>query len=993
MSDILNNAFESKLKRIGMYRSDDEQSTGLFFVDGETKTPSVRIALEQASKYEADAVFFRMFPDGDNRSPLPQVYIYNDIKLSLDKSKFAEIHRRLWNVGVVPLAFIITASEIKVLNCRKEPDVDIGSKKPTFTPFEKLEKLVATEQAFVARAMSTGTLWENPAFKNDFALEETAYYKLLIHLKAFKEQLVRQERGVLSEAVINRLLVMAILVKYLDDRKDPRGNQVFQKGFLSQFSKSNTDEFAPIFQEQGSCIKLFDNLSKHFNGNIFELTDNERDELAKADLTPIADFLKGDQEPTGQGLFWPLYSFEDLPVELISNIYEEFLAKKDKKNSKGVVYTPPMLVDFLIDQSLPLDPDTLNWKILDPACGSGVFLVGAYKRLIHCWRMANDWKTPTLADLQGLLKNNLFGFDNKPEAVLITAFSLCVALCDELDPLVIWNELKFDNLRKRNLLVKDFFEIVESGEFDNHFNLIIGNPPFESQLTTTAAKRIEASRDKQTPKTPDNQLALLFLEQSFRLCRNKGTVCLIQPTGPLLYNGNAESYREYLFNNFNFNCIFDFTALRSTLFQNVKVATAAIMGRKTQISKDKILHITFHQTRAVKEKLLFELDPYDFHWIARESVSKNRFTWKANLLGGGRLHRILERFTNVPTLGEYLEQKRTDEDWQFGEGYIPVSRQKINALPNTKDLINYAPEEIKKELELKTLPQTASWITGKNNVPPEALTSDGVDWSMVKPSTDIFFERPRSSNRIIFTSPHVLLREVVNGEAVPAFFSNEELVFSNQILGIHAPQQHDEKLKEIVQRLNNSGLYSFLATIVSGRMLSGRGPSILQSDILAVPYPDELISIDLNYWEKALIKDISDYLIDFRFKGEKSLVLHDVTEAELSDFGEMYCHILNPVYEKFQSLVPIRFDSFICYPFCYGEAPQIDMPKANDVIPYLEQLLHRRLGSRLFLNRILRLYEQNVIFMIKPAQKRYWLRSIALRDADESLVDLLEQGY
>jgi hypothetical protein len=85
--------------------------------------------------------------------------------------------------------------------------------------------------------------------------------------------------------------------------------------------------------------------------------------------------------------------------------------------------------------------------------------------------------------------------------------------------------------------------------------------------------------------------------------------------------------------------------------------------------------------------------------------------------------------------------------------------------------------------------------------------------------------------------------------------------------------------------------------------------------------------------------------------------------------------------------------SFVCYPFCYGDAPKIDLPEKNEVVPFLDELLHRQHGSRLFINRILRIYEQNVIFMIKPNQKRYWLRSIALRDADETLVDLLEQGY
>lgn len=992
MSVFIEDNFKNELNRVDMLRPEGEP-TSLYFVTDKRKikNPHIRIALEQAESYEADAIFFRMFPAGDNRSPIPQVYLYNKTTLSLDKPRFAEIHRRLWNAGIVPLMFIFTAGEIKVLNCRQEPEVDKDTQEPVYRPFHALEKLITADQAFASREISAGTLWENPKFKNDFVLEKTAYYKLLSYLKAFRVRLVEQKK--LTKPVINRLLVMSILVKYLNDRQDSKGNRVFQEEFFYQFSHSNARDLASLFREPGGCIRLFEYLSRRFNGRIFELSESEREALEKADLSPIADFLEGTRDPAGQGLFWPLYSFEDLPVELISNIYEEFLAKQDKENSKGVVYTPPMLVDFLLNQCLPLDPKSLDWKILDPACGSGVFLVGAFKRLIQCWRIANDWKTPTHLDLQGILKNNLYGFDKAPEAVLITAFSLCVALCDELEPLVIWNELRFDDLRNRNLQAKDFFEVVESGEFDNYFDLVIGNPPFESPLTTNAAERVEIVSARKRPSLPDKQLALLFLEQSFQLVKDNAEVCLIQPAGPLLYNGNALPFRGYLFDKYDINCVFDFTALEGALFK-AKVAAAAVIGYKSPSSTNNVLHVTFRRTKAIKEKLLFELDPYDFHWIDRKAVLRKKIVWKANLLGGGRLHRMLERlFTEVPTLGEYLEQKREHEGWQFGEGYSVGCGSYLNKLPNAKDLIGSFPKELKRQFKLKRTPKIAPWITGKKCVPPEALTSSGIDQSMTIPCRDFFFEEPRRTTRPIFSPPHVLIREKIDGLAIPSIFSKEELVFTNQIVGVYAPDNEQIHLQVLAERLNESKLYGILAILVSGRILVGRSNSLYASDILALPYPDDMQDIDLNFWEQALVEDIGNYLVDFRRKGEKASVLNKVNDSDLLKFGEMYCRILNPVYKQFRPMQPLRFGSFVCYPICYGDAPQIDLPETDNVTPYLEQLLHRQHGSRLFVNRILRLYEENVIFMIKPDQKRYWLSSVALRDADETLVDLLKQGY
>ena len=84
----------------------------------------------------------------------------------------------------------------------------------------------------------------------------------------------------------------------------------------------------------------------------------------------------------GQLTLWQLYSFKDLPVELISHIYQLFVT-----DSNSSVYTPPFLVRLMLEEALSWDRlDRLEQKkeiILDPSCGSGVFLVEAYKRLVR----------------------------------------------------------------------------------------------------------------------------------------------------------------------------------------------------------------------------------------------------------------------------------------------------------------------------------------------------------------------------------------------------------------------------------------------------------------------------------------------------------------------------------------------------------------------------------------------------------------------------------
>src|ERR1041384_4765669 len=112
-------------------------------------------------------------------------------------------------------------------------------------------------------------------------------------------------------------------------------------------------------------------------------------EVAPRHLKTIADFVSGRVAmQSKQGLLWQQYSFDAIPLELISSIYEEFVTKVKKKRA-GTVYTPPHVVDFVLDEVLPWDDRAWNVRILDPACGSGIFLVKAFQRLVHRWRLAN----------------------------------------------------------------------------------------------------------------------------------------------------------------------------------------------------------------------------------------------------------------------------------------------------------------------------------------------------------------------------------------------------------------------------------------------------------------------------------------------------------------------------------------------------------------------------------------------------------------------------
>lgn len=218
--------------------------------------------------------------------------------------------------------------------------------------------------------------------------------------------------------------------------------------------------------------------------------------------------------------------------------------------------------------------------------------------------------------------------------------------------------------------------------------------------------------------------------------------------------------------------------------------------------------------------------------------------------------------------------------------------------------------------------------------------------------------------------------------------SNQYLTFKDKIFGIHSPKIHNADLQKLGDYLKIENCIA-LMWLLSGQVLTSREGVPLKGDILNLPYPQ----IQFDEIEKILLKDIVDYYSDFRKAGERSKVLNFINNKELDAFGKLYCKILNSVYGNFQPFAPIVGEEFIAYPFVLGEKPEIDIPSSIEAIESkLRNLIDAKRGYDLWVKRIVKVYHKNVIFLYKPNQKRYWLPSIAVRDADETFVDLYKQG-
>lgn len=924
-------------------------------------SPQILFALETAErKFEADAVYFRYFEDG--RAAVPQLYIFDYTNRSLTSDDRNRIHRNMWNGYEVPAYIIIEKSAVRVFDAREKP----RENKEHYAE-EIIKKTGEAIGSFNAQSFDDGLFWEEEGNKKRFQFEQSATRDLIRGLKNVYE--IFQKDSELDKHVALKLLVQSLLIKYLEERDEDSAHGYFAATYFNKNFKC--DNFCDVIRN-GKLLDLLDKLSSDFNGKIFEWHEETeklaREAIQKAGVRHLADYLDGNNQD-GNYVLWRLYSFSHLPVEVLSSVYEELLT-----DSKDIVYTPEMIVSTLVDECMPLKAPQKDFKLIDVSCGSGIFLVKAYKRIVQWWRFEQWKKTgvlekPSFTILKNLLLKSIYGIDIQEDAIRLSIFSLALAILDEvnLDP-PTWEKLEFPDL-SGNIITKDFFEFVA----DNppcDFSLVIGNPPFnlpESNGKEPSRKKYFKKLNEQIGyksdiSIPDENPALHFLVQSMNLLKTGGLLSMIQPSVPILYQKDR-LFRLELFSTYNLLQIIDFTKLSDKLWSGKNVPTAAVFLQKSEPSPEQVLHLIANRTFSNTNRLFLEFDHYDFHFLSKDDLVECLFIWKANLLGGGRIINLLERFSNLRTLGQFITSRKS-KGWIKGEGFIGNKNGK-----------------------------TANYITGKNYIPASALQEDGINFEEVQPSdVDSFL---RSRNELIYTPPHLLIRAHIGKKKLIAHLSDEYLVFRNKIIGVHAPKEDRGLLVEIEKYFNDFGnLLRFIILSTSSQIKVSRHSVPMTEDFMDLPFPEDLSLLRISETEKIIVDEIQTF--QFSRRNQEKIASY----TEVYSFSEIFCKTLNSVYRtdmaKFRPYKIIDTDKYYAVHFEYGQDNSaIVEEKIADLGKYIKEVIPQIDENQPYvhLQKIMKVYGKDSIILVKPKQLRYWLSSIAIRDADETFEDYIKARY
>ena len=596
----------------------------------------------------------------------PTVYLCEATHFTPDQKR--DRHRFAWNQGLVPLLIFVTPNQVEVHSTVKMP-----AKEPQGGGlFESgLTSLIpnlgniaeALEIARFVRSVETGQFFQDNA--EFFPPDETVdrcLLKNLVHtarnLKATGWDLPR------AHALLGR----ALFVSFLDERKfiKPDYYPDGTTSLLDILNRPRVEEIKRLLYRE-----FFPRLKREFNGTMFDtaLADEER-HTNKVHLDALAHFLGRHDAESGQMTlgFWA-YDFRFIPVEIISAIYEEFMKDADltKKRNEGAYYTPRHLAETTLHVALEgRYTGVLSWRVLDPACGSGIFLVAMFNLLAEQWRRENPTRREhTRAKaLLDILQKQIRGVDVNPDACRITAFSLYLALLEKLQPIdveefkkkirqgpflptLVWT--KTDPIDSPVVLDGDFLN--DELPLENDFDLVIGNPPWESR--------------------GNEQIALRFALRSADFLRSGGVGCLLLPSA-ILVNRHGTLDGDW-FRKLTVEKIVQLADFRRVLFEATHACFIIRYKKSAPNLEHRVAYETPKLSRFDRRQGVIVVEPDDQKFVAQRDILEGALKdtlqtiWSRKFWGTPRDEAFLRRLDFLPRLSEAVEEKR----WKGGVGFKP----------------------------------------------------------------------------------------------------------------------------------------------------------------------------------------------------------------------------------------------------------------------------------------------------------------------------------
>lgn len=573
-------------------------------------------------------------------------------------------------------------------------------------------------------------------------------------------------------------------------------------------------------------------LDQTFNGDLLKLpTDNHSayfgqlfQRFGSRVARPLEAILGLDQ-PVAPGasqrpLNWGDLDFDHVPIGLLSETYEELMYRfdADARRDTSVYYTPSHIAEYMVAEAFHGHPDGSRARVLDPACGAGVFLVAAFRKLAEL-RFSETGKRPSRSALREMLNDQLVGFDINNHARTLAALALYLTAL-ELDPAPTpVEELTFQKLEDRVLVNvadpgSDPATIQPmAGSLGKHlpdvyrgaFGLVIGNPPWTSlkptykaidQIFTERCREIAKHRNlpgiAQEYRNPDQVTDLPFVWGAMEWAKPGGRIALAL-AGRWLFKMSPAGFaaRKAIFQALAVTGILNGASIRqSQVWPNVDQPFCLLFAdNRLPESADQFVFVSPDDDPALSAKGRMRIDAHDAVPVslaqAAEEPELLKTLYRGTALDATIVQRIREK-TRV-TIGEFWIPEL---GLCRGQGYQIANRSGddnfLAGLPNLGARYSEHPFV----------------VVAENLLPYEPA---GLQWPRQRP---------------IYCAPLLLIREGNRADRSRgrALISDTDIAYSESYFGFSAADHKDGKfLTRYLLVLIHSQLFEYFSLMTSGK--------------------------------------------------------------------------------------------------------------------------------------------------------------------------------
>ncbi|MFA4835461.1 MAG: N-6 DNA methylase [Dehalococcoidia bacterium] len=876
-----------------------------------------------------------LLPDGVAESQgRPLLFFVNESRLSLSpketESKLGHLRRILACRGDRVYLARVRPGQLSVV------PVSLSDKTPEWKLYDAKSSEAITFFSRLAQGRFDG---KGEPDEVDFVFNE-----MLSLLNQAADQLAK----VLGPANVLSLLGRALFFRFLFDRNIVTDN--------------DTKRIAP---QAGSLTECFDNaenayatshwLDLTFNGDFLTLEDGgshafftsmaKRSGSVFFHLSAIVRRLK----PIGTGAYqtklqWSDFDFAHVPVGLLSQVYEAFCWKWEHRNAKetSVYYTPRRIAAILVDEAFESLPDAHNARVLDPACGAGVFLVLAFRRL-YCerWKVG---KRPETGAIREILERQITGFDISSSALKLSALGLYLTAI-ELDPNPIPPEkLRFKELNNRVLFNHRRQDVDEvegpvigslgehvGSRFDGQFDLVLSNPPWTSwsekykplayELTTVSRAIIKRKGEDGMARNYQNAdfaPDMPILWKSTEWCKSGGRIAMALPARIILKQELIPTRaRETMFRLIEVTGIMNGSNLSDTdVWPKMSQPFLLFFARNRRPNDGHVIRlITPQYDKSLNRKGEIRIDSKSAQSVEVTATLDEPWLWKALTIGTPLDAEVIRHIRSV-------EGKRVTDYWIVDLGLTSSTGYMIKAKQKQQD-----------SHFMHELPNLTADYKGRFSV----------DATKLNLFTRLTVSRPRK--RDIYRAPLVLVKASpeVNPIEGRALLSLADVAYSESYYGYSGyGHPNGELLVRYLQLFVHSSIWLYYSLLVSPEFGAERR-KIQKTDLDGFPLvPIESIVHDqhegvMNLSERLLREDRSVFTeIDTFFGGLYGLddldleVIRDTLDVCLP-YGESRARACNAPTDAELETFRQRLES-VLRPFfrVLGKDPQVIVWKPDN---------------------------------------------------------------